>query len=129
MSVKNEEVIQSVTISGITVSTPTGVVLKSSNAEKALKRISAKCEKNEIIERARKISLVLVAEYENASYSPNIDYLFDCLRNRSNRIEIMNWLLGLASSNVRPPKECPDFIESAAEPFMSLFEEIVNGHS
>ena len=77
MSIKNEEVIQSVTISGVTVAPLSGVVTKGSKAEYVLKDIRDTCEMNEIIERARNISLVLVKEYENPSYSPNIDYLYD----------------------------------------------------
>ena len=39
MSIKKEAVIQSVTISGYVISTVTGVVLKGSKAESALKKI------------------------------------------------------------------------------------------
>ena len=58
MSIKKEEIIQSITISGITVTTASGVVDKGSKAETALKILINQCEKNEEVERIRKISVV-----------------------------------------------------------------------
>lgn len=127
MSIKKEEIIQSITISGITVTTASGVVDKGSKAETALKILINQCEKNEEVERIRKISVVLVEEYENPSYAPNINYLWSCLINKPNGIHRLNLLLGLAVSNVRPPKELPDFIHRTVKGFLYILEDIVNG--
>ena len=128
MSIKNEEVIQSVTISGVTVTTLSGVVKKGSKAELGLKAIKAECEKSEIIERASRIATVLIDEHENLTYTPNIDYLCSCLVNK-NMIPIMSWLLSLALSIIRSQVDCKHIIYCTSVSFLNYLEEIVNGHS
>ena len=128
MSVSNEEVIQSVTINGVILTTATGVVLKGSMAESALKKIKAEGEKRETIKRAGKIASVLISEYENSSYTPNINYLENCLVNR-NQVPLMNWILSLALSIVKPTIDCPDILYSTSVHLLFLLEDFVNGHS
>ena len=128
MSITSEEVIQSVTINGIIITTATGVALKSSKAESALKKIKAECEKSEIIQRASKIAEILVSEYENSSYTPNLDYLASCLIHR-NEIALMNWLLTNALSIVKPSIDCRDILHSMSVNLLFLLEDFVNGHS
>lgn len=126
MSIIKEEVIQSVTISGVILTTASGVVNKGSKAETALKTLRDECEKQEQGERAYKISVVLIEEFETPGYGPNIDYLWGRLRNKSNGMYQMNFLLGLALSNVRPPKNFPDVAYYTAEGFLTFMEDIVN---
>ncbi len=83
MSIKNEEVIQSVTINGAILTTATGMVTKGSKAESVLKAIKAEVEKREVIERARKMAVILINEYKNPTYTPNINYLASCLVNKN----------------------------------------------
>jgi len=128
MSIKNEAVIQSVTINGAILTTATGMVAKGSKAESALKVINAEAEKMEVIERARKMAVILKHEYENQTYTPNINYLESCLANR-NQIVLMNWILGTALSIVRQKIDCQDILYSTSEHLLYMLEDAVNGHS
>ncbi len=128
MSIKKEEVIQSVTINGVTLSTLTGVVMAGTRVESALKKIKAECEKKEIIVHACKMASILMNECENSSYTPNINYLASCLIHRNETL-LMNWLLTIAHSIVKPSTECPDFLYFISEHFLFLLEDFVNGHS
>ena len=128
MSINNQAAIQSVTISGITVTTLSGVVKKGSKAELGLKAIREQCEKDEVIKRASRIATVLIDEHENRTYRPNIDYLCSCLVNRDT-MWIMNWLLSVALAVIRPTIDCPHILYSTSGAFLDLLEDIVNGHS
>lgn len=128
MSIKNEEVIQSVTINGAVLTTATGVVTKGSKAESGLKAIKAEVEKKEVIERARKMAAILINEYENSAYTPNINYLASCLVNK-NEIGLMNWLLSISLSIVNPQIDCPNILYDTSKHLFFLLEDFVNGHS
>ena len=128
MSILNEEVIQSVIVSGVIVTTPSGVVEKGSKVESALKAIRDVCEKEEVIKRASKIAVVLIDEHENRIYTPNINYLASCLIYK-NEIALMNWLLSNALSIVKPSINCPDILYSTSVHLLFLLEDFVNGHS
>ena len=128
MSIKNEEVLQSVIVSGVIVTTLSGVVEKGSKVESALKAIRDVCEKDEVKKRASKIAAVLIDEYENRIYTPNINYLESCLVNR-NQVPLMNWILSIALSIVKPTIDCPDILYSTSVHLLFLLEDSVNGHS
>ena len=128
MSIKKEEVIQFVTISGVKVSLLSGVVKEGSKAESVLKAIREQCEKDEVIKHASRIATVLIDEHENRTYRPNIDYLCSCLVNRDT-MWIMNWLLSVALAVIRPTIDCPHILYSTSGAFLDLLEDIVNGHS
>jgi len=128
MSISNEAPIQSVTISGSVISTFTGVVQRGSKAESALKKIKKQNEKGKIIKEASHMAAILMKEYKNPAYTPNINYLSSCLV-YGNEVGVMSWMLSIAKSIDNPKPYSSHDIYYFSEHLLFILEEIVNGHA
>ncbi|MCW8899067.1 hypothetical protein [Altibacter sp.] len=99
MSLKKEVAINNIEISGASVSTATGQVIKGSKAESTLELIGSIYQERQLAKRAKEVALILMDELEIPDNASIVGYLCGGTA-KSNVKEITDWVLRVTANSI-----------------------------
>ena len=127
MRFKKEQKLDSITIMGASVTTPTGGQIKGSKAETALRATYLLVQEQQRVKQARKVALILMTKLEIPDNASIVGYLCGGTA-KSNVKEITDWVLRVTSNSIDGSElGNPQFIHELSSHLLNILLEVQHG--